>query len=183
MSTDSALWGFAVLGTTLFVMQAVLMFTGVLGDGAGPHDVDTSSGSVGDFQLLSFQSLTAFFMTFGWSGLAALNEFNLATPYALLVGLGIGLLCMGLTSWMFQSIRKLATEGAVYRLEDLVGIKTSVYETIPVGGVGRIQATVGSMIREVKAVAEDRQAIESFAHVEVLKVVDSETVSVQRVRQ
>jgi hypothetical protein len=181
MTTDTMFLCTAVLGTTLFLGRAGLMLAGVGEHHDGVyHDTDTPDGTEGSFRVLSIQTFTSFMMTFGWAGLAAMWEYSLSPAASLLVAIVVGGMCLYLTAWLFHKIFSMASEGADFRLEDLVGTTTSVYQRIPADGSGRIQASVGGMTHEIKAISEERVEIPSFELVQVVKVVDSETVSVRQ---
>lgn len=178
MNTETVFWAFAIVGTTFFLLRAILMYAGIGDDVDLNHDV-SAGGTEHSMHIVSVNSVLAFAMTFGWSGLAALNEFGFTLPMAVASAFGVGALCMVGTAYLFSSVMRLQTEGANFELKDLIGKRTSVYERIPKGGVGRIQLNVGGMIREVRAVSDAPSNVESFQMVEVVDVVDTETVSVK----
>ncbi|MFN8392525.1 MAG: hypothetical protein U0136_19685 [Bdellovibrionota bacterium] len=182
MTNSETFLGIAIFGTTLFLGRSALVFFG-FGDHHGDvyHDSDTPSGTETSFRLLSLQTFTAFMMTFGWAGLAALEEFESTPAAAFLIAFGVGSACLLLTACLAKSIRSMATTGEIYSLNDLIGKRTSVYQRIPADGIGRIQASVGGVFQEVKAVSAEHTEIDSFKLVEVVQVLDGETVSVKQV--
>ena len=178
MSTETVFWAFAIVGTTLFLLRVVLMYAGIGDDGGMDADV-MGHGTDHSMNLVSINSILAFAMLFGWTGLAGLNELELSIPLSVALALGVGFAGMVGTAYLFRSLMKMQSDGADFKMKDLVGQRTSVYERIPQGGVGRIQLNIGGMIREVRAVSDVAATVESFQLVEVIDVVDSETVSVR----
>ena len=185
MNTETLFWSFAVFGTVLFVLRTALMFSGIGHDFGASHDVyhevDTATGSEHSFKLFSLQTLTAFVMMFGWAGLAALKQFELGTALSVVVALAVGVVFMYLIAFFMRALLKLETDGIVFKIEDTIGTNASVYERIPASGLGRIQIHAGGMLREVQAVSEKGEVIDSARPVVVVRVVDSQTVSVQPV--
>ena len=103
-------------------------------------------------------------------------------PRVLVIGGGIaGVLTMYLTAWIFRGARLLVSPGAQFRIENAVGLKASVYQRIPAEGKGRVQLAIDGHTHEIDAIAETPAEIPSFKTVEVVRVVDAETVAVKLV--
>ncbi len=174
-------WGFALGGSVIFLLRSLLFFVG-FDDGHSHgdvyHDTDTGHGTESSFHYLSLTSVSAFIMAFGWAGLAAKEDFHLPPSLTLISALCVGALAMIGTAWLFRLAYRCTSDGATYSLAEIVGKTAEVYERIPATGWGRIQINVGGMLREVRAVSEDKQDIESFKRVQVVRVVDQETVAV-----
>lgn len=182
-SFEAAFWVCATVGTTLFVLKSLLMIVGGL-DG----HVDTDAGDVGHegadgsdvaFKLLSINSITGFFMMFGWVGLAAYKQMSMNGLISLLLGAFAGLVMMLLTARLFQSARLFTSSGSRFVITNAIGQIGSVYEEIQAGGSGKIQITVDHVTREIDAVSADGSAIASFKTIEVIEVVNPTTVSVR----
>lgn len=181
MDSYQLYWGFAVAGSVFFLLRTLLFFVG-FDDGHAHgdvyHDTDTGMGTEGSFHILSLTSLSAFIMAFGWAGLAAREDFHLPPLLSLLVAISVGGFAMIGTAYLFRVAYRCTSSGASYSLEEAIGKTGEVYERIPAEGWGRIQINVGGMVREVKAVAESKQDIDSFKRVQVVRVVDQDTVAV-----
>ena len=181
MASYQLYWGFAIAGSLFFLLRTLLFFVG-FDDGHAHgdvyHDTDTGMGTEGSFHILSLTSLSAFIMAFGWGGLAASEDFQFTPLLALLTAFAIGGLAMVGTAYLFRLAYRCTSNGASYSLEEVVGKTAEVYERIPAEGWGRIQINVGGMLREIKAVSEAKQDIDSFKRVEVIRVVDQDTVAV-----
>lgn len=145
-------------------------------------DVDTPSGSEASFKIFSLQALTAFVMMFGWAGLASLVQFGLNPGLSVIVASGVGAGSMYFTSSIMRMLLKLQDEGASYTMEMAVGKNASVYERIPESGIGRIQLHIGGMLREFQAVSEKKITLEPSTPVTVVRIVDTQTVSVAAIQ-
>jgi membrane protein implicated in regulation of membrane protease activity len=186
--TEKAFAAFAFMGTLFFFLRVVWMLVGGFGDhdvasdaahGGGAHH-DHASDSV--FKLFSINSVTAFFMMFGWIGLTASRQWELAAAGSLLSALGAGVLSMLLIAWLFNMFLNLSSPGERFDIAATVGRTASVYQRIPAAGKGKVQVSLDGAMRELEAVAEDGQPIESFQNVTVLRVVDHQTVAVARLK-
>ena len=187
--TEKVFAAFAFAGTLFFFLRVVWMFIGGLGDSdiahlAG-HQADVSDaghgqGSDSVFKLFSINSVTAFFMMFGWIGLSASRQFSQGMAVSLLAGLVAGLLSMAIIAWLFQLFMTLGSAGERFDIAATLGRTASVYMRIPADGRGKVQVSMEGAVRELEAVAEDHQPIESFKQVKITRVVDHQTVVVAR---
>ena len=137
----------AVIGGTLFLLRSILMFCGLGDDGGdGPDaagalaDDPDGSSPIDDFKLISMHSLTSFLMMFGLSGFLLLRA-KCPLAVAVAASLVIGVLTMFIIAKIFQSSRRLQSDGTIY-LSDAVGATGSVYLTIRPGETGQVEVTV-----------------------------------------
>lgn len=184
--TEKVFAAFAFAGTLFFFLRVVWMFIGGLGDSdiahlAG-HQGDAAHGDGTDsiFKLFSINSVTAFFMMFGWIGLSASRQFSQGMAVSLLAGLVAGLLSMAIIAWLFQLFMRLGSAGERFDIAATLGRTASVYMRIPADGRGKVQVSMEGAVRELEALAEDHQPIESFKQVKITRVVDHQTVVVAR---
>lgn len=189
---EMVFWGLALAGTLFFVVRVILMLIGFghgdVTSGAG-HDLAADAGSADAthassealFRLFSVNSLLAFFMMLGWTGLTCYKQFNMSPSISWLIGTAVGILCMYITATLFAMSRKLASSGSAFKVADTVGLKAQVYQQIPAGGKGRVQVNVaGGLTRELDAVSAGGEAIASFTTVEIVGAVDDNTVRVKK---
>ena len=180
---ETAFWMCAVGGTLFFVLKALLsVFTGIDGGVDVHHEFDTTDVSHGSdvaFKFFSLSSLTGFFMMFGWIGLAALVQYDTGEFVAMAAALSAGLVAMVMTSYLFKLSGKLVSQGDVFDVTSTVGLKATVYELIPATGLGRIQLVCNGMTRELEACSEQKKEIGSHKNVEIIRVIDGQTVSVR----
>lgn len=188
MTTQDLFWTFAVAGTSFFVLRSILMLLGMssdhdgaLGHGSDGHGTDghSADGHEGGFRLVSMFSVSGFFMAFGWGGLSAMEDFGYGPGASIFFALLAGSAVMVGTAYLFRLANKLTSDGSVFSLEQTVGQSASVYERIPAEGEGRVQMPVAGMLREIRAVSERKEPIESHQRVRVTRIVDQETVAVE----
>jgi hypothetical protein len=179
---------FAFTGTLFFLLRIAWMLLGGMG-GADIQDLDHNvdgahvstdhhDGIDSAFKMLSINSVTAFFMMFGWIGLAASRQFGLGTALSMICALLAGVASMALIAWIFQLFAKLQHSGQKFSVEACVGQTASVYLRIPADGKGRVQIHVGGAQRELDAVSDEKQVIDSFKNVKIVRVIDPRTVAV-----
>lgn len=176
-------WICAISGSLFFLINTIISFTSGLDNSTdiSSHEIshDGIDGSDASFHLISLTSLTGFVMMFGWTGLAALEQAQLNAGISFLIAGLAGFITMYITALLFKSARKLISSGSVFEIENSVGKKGTVYAKIPKGGKGQIQVILADMTREIDAVSEDSEEIESNKSVEVVKVLDNTTVVVK----
>jgi hypothetical protein len=188
MTLESVFWVSAVIGSILFVGRFAMMLMGADhggGDVAGHGDGGFGNSDLGysdlAFEFFSLNTIMAFFMMFGWAGLACYKQYSMGAAISVFVALAAGLVSMVIVVYVFRMVRKLSCAGCEFNIEDTVGEKASVYQLIPETGKGRIQVSVkNGVTREIDAVSADRKEIKSFETVEVVGVVDKNTVSVRK---
>ena len=184
--TELVLWICALTGTLFFLIRVILLLVGGIGaedmdmDGELSGDVHDSTHTDIAFKLVSFNSIGAFIMMFGWTGLTALVEFKLGTGLSLIIALLVGFVTMSITAYIFYWAFKLQSAGANFSIDDVVGKPAKVYQRIPEGGKGIIHVTVNGMLREIDAKSENGEAIDAFTNVQIEKVVGAGTVSVSK---
>lgn len=105
--------------------------------GAAGHDaVHADQSDVASFRLFSFQSILAFLVVFGWTGIAMAANRTIPAFVTVTVSLLAGTAALFLTAWMFYGLLKLQNSGNV-RLTNAVGLEGEVYIPIPANGVGQ----------------------------------------------
>ncbi len=166
-------WLCAIGGTVSFGAKFIFSVLGGL-----DHDLDFDSdlGTDQSFGLLSITTIAGFLMMFGWSGLAASEQFNLSDGWAL----GIALLCGSgtffSTSWLVRKLKLLGSGGEAFRIEDTLELIGTVYQKIPAQGIGKIQVNVNEFVREIQAFSD--QELDSGRLIKVESVLNSTTVKV-----
>jgi hypothetical protein len=143
------------------------------------HDVDHGEFDTVKVGWLSKQALTGFLMLFGWVGLACLKEFQLSTPFSLMIAFAAGILDVVITAFIFKFAKRLESRGTVFNLEDAIGKEATVYHQIPQNGVGKISISLHHLTHEIDAIS-DGEEIASFEIVQVIKKADEKTVIVSK---
>lgn len=185
-------WGAALCGSAIFVLKTALLLLGVshggvdAGHGLGGGDMAGTDHPVGHTdtaaRYFSIDSISAFFMLFGWVGLACLREFGLGPLASSVVGFMAGTAAWGLMATLLRMLLGLQSSGAAYAIESIIGTRGTVYQRIPAQGTGRIQIVLAGAMREIDASSEDRVDIESRHTIEVVRKISDELVSVRTVR-
>lgn len=193
-------WMFALVGTCFFLFRLVGMAWGGFGGGhdaldhgdvggggtEGAHgDGGTDHSHASDstdaaFKLVSLQSLTGFFMTFGWAGLAGQKQFGLGTTLSFVIALVAGGFAMFTTASLFKLMGKLSSSGDVFIIQKTLGLSGSVYARIPAEGRGQVRLLINNGTRFLDATSEDHTDLDSFIDVTVVRVVDGTTVAVRK---
>ncbi|MFG0247135.1 MAG: hypothetical protein ACF8MF_13890 [Phycisphaerales bacterium JB052] len=169
----------ALLGTGFLMIQLVLGEIG--GDGALDLDLDVDiegDHPGAEFGWLSLQSISAFFMGYGWIGFAAYRfldvGFTGAATIAVLAGVGVAWLMV----WLLRTFLKLQnnTNVSILQARGMVG---EVYVTVPPQGTGRgeVVLVINSSRHSYFAVQDGDRADEPIVtHTRVL-VRDVDTAS------
>jgi hypothetical protein len=177
-------WMLAIVGSFVFLVQTILSL--VLGLD-GHSDMDASNGgdmdavghgdaSFTDFKFISFRTVMAFIMFFGWGGVL-FGHNGIGGFFAALV---CGLIMMILTAAVIFYVFKLQQSGNI-NSEDIVGKVGTVYLQIPSGRIetGKVTVIIGSVTREVVAVADE--AIPTGASINIVKKIDNKRFLVTKV--
>lgn len=179
-------WVSAVFGATLFIMRLCATMLGGLmhewadGDDLAIEDGDGLHHQTGAFKLFTLHSMSGFFMMFGLVGLACANQLHYGHQASIIYGLLAGVVTMVLTALIFKWSRLLVSRGTRFDIITTVGLVGTVYQRISGNEPGKIQLVVDGITRELLALSCDGNDIESFQIVRVVKVLDYETVMVQR---
>jgi hypothetical protein len=193
---DGLFWFFALSGTLFFLLRVAVMVVGGFGAGDIVDGADAGGGAGGEhadsthhsaqlegvessFKLITINSLTGFFMMFGWGALAAHRQFHLGNLASFGIGSIAGLATMAATAYLFQGMMKLHHAGQTFPLEKAVGLTAQVYTQISAGGRGQVQIVYNQSRYTVDAVSEDGTEVGSFKDVRVTGVRDSHTLIVK----
>ncbi len=158
----------ALFATVFFVLKlAVFAFIGggteVSGDFNTEFDSDTS------FDFLSFQSLLAFLMGFGWMGYAGLKQLGMAHTQALLCALGMGFIFMFVSACLMFSVRKLEKNVKKDKTTAINQIGKA-YTNFAPKGQGQVEIEICGQNTVSDAVNNTEDEIMAFDLVKVVKV-------------
>lgn len=182
----------AILGSFFFVLKILLAVIVGFGDdldfdsGESDLDIDGDAGDGGHaedtgaaLKFLSLNAILAFFMMFGWAGLAAHVQYQMGIISSTIVALVVGLFTMYLTAWLLLLLRRLASAGADFRMESVVGQQAEVYQRIPADGRGKIHVYINGVLRELDASHTLQDDIESFTTVMITGLNGQSSVVVE----
>lgn len=157
----------SIFSTVLYILKTVIfMATG--GDTEVNADFDTMTDTDASFSFLSVQSLLAFFMGFGWSGLAAIQQFNATKSIAIIVAFVIGLIFMYMSAYLMCSIKKL-NKTIKKDINELVNKQGRTYTSFPPKGEGQIEIVYNNKLSILDALNSSDEKIDSFTQIKVEK--------------
>jgi len=163
------------ISTTIFVLRLLMML--FIGDDGFDLDADGEFDGDDSFNLLSFQSILAFFMILGWSGLALRFEYGYSSGHAILMACGLGFIAAAGSAWLMGQIKKLDVNPIDNRLLPVPGLLGKVYQTIPGKGSGLVKINNNGRIEFIHALSENKTEIPAFAEVEIVSVRKSNPVT------
>lgn len=186
------LWGITLSATLIFVIQTIMTFMGLGGDGGIDTDFDASGnidlgGGDGSFDadpsmnLLTFRNFINFCLGFGWT--AVLIHDDVKSKFlVLLIAVIVGVALVAAVMWMFKWLSSMQQNGAIDVHTAAVGCEGKVYLTIPGErkGEGKIQITINNSIREYDALTEG-DTILTGTPIKVTGVINDHTLLVEEV--
>ncbi len=172
----------ALLGTGFLLIQLLM---GEMGGDGGLDldlDIDTSSDHPGaEFGILSIQSISAFFMGYGWIGVGAYRFLDVGFTGAAVIGIGAGFGVAWLMVWLLKTFLKLQNDTNV-SINQAVGLVGDVYVQVPPSGEGRgeIILVINQSQHNYFATQEGSETIESHTRVRVVRAdAGSNTIVVE----
>ena len=169
---------YAIALTTSLVMlfQLVLMLFGM--DGDSDFDVDDIDDH-GTGGVLSVRTITAFFVGFGWTGVAALEAGWQLLP-TIVVSTAVGGAFMGGVLFLMRTLYSMRYTGTLdYR--NAIGKVGVVYLRIPaaMAGPGQIEVLVQGRLRVVQAFTPAARQLGNKERVRVTDLMDESTLLVE----
>jgi membrane protein implicated in regulation of membrane protease activity len=142
------------------------------------HDGHTSSSDV-SFHFISVQGLTAFFMMFGWVGLALIRDSMMPGWIATIGGVAAGCVMVWVLAQMFKFVGRLQSDGTA-RLGTAMGTGGTVYLRIPAEGSGQVQVEVDGRLRVCDAVSSKKEEIKTGEQITVVWIQDNGILVVEK---
>ena len=143
------------IGLAAFGLSAVQLILSLIGIGGDALDVDldaSGTDSPSGVGLFSTQTLSAFFLGFGWFG-AAMISAGVGLILAVIAAVIIGVVVMLGAYFLIRQLMRLQSSGNLdYR--NAIGEEATVYVTLPGNdedGGGQIQVMIQSRLRTVAA--------------------------------
>ncbi len=169
----------ALLGTGFLFIQLVLGELG--GDGALDMDLDVDIDGDhpgAEFGWLSVQSISAFFLGYGWIGFAAYRFLDVGFTGSAIIGVLAGVGVAWLMVWLLRSFLKLQnnTNVSITQARGMVG---EVYVTVPESGKGRgeVVLVINNSRHSYFAIQDGENAGEPITTHSRVKVRDVDTAS------
>ena len=191
-TTMQVLWAITLSASLIFVIQTVLTFLGLGGEGGIDTDFDASGdvdfgGSDGSFDadpsmnLLTFRNLVNFCLGFGWTSVL-LHDKITNNALLMFVAVLVGAALVTAVMWMFKWLSTMQQSGNIDIHTAAAGCEGKVYLTIPGErkGEGKVQITINNAVREYDAVT-DGDSIKTGTPIKVVEVINDRTLLVEEI--
>lgn len=153
---------------TYLIKIIIFSFSGADGDISDGHiDVAGTDTDIA-FSFLSVQSILAFFMGFGWSGLVIIKGFNAETYLVFIISAIFGIAFMGLSAYLTY-LMKCLNQREVFDMNKCTGTIGKAYSTIKPHSEGQIEIEINSKLTVTAAYNDTDTEIPSFKPVKVVK--------------
>lgn len=162
----------SIFSTVLYILKLAI-FILVGGDTEVETDFNTVSETDISFNYLSVQSILAFFMGFGWSGLSALIQFKTGGKIALLIAIFVGLAFMFLSAYLMYSVKKL-NKRIVVDYNELINKTGKAYTTFEPKKEGQIEIDLNNRLSTLNAINLSDEKINAFSIIKVVKVENNQ---------
>ncbi|WP_258105410.1 hypothetical protein [Marinoscillum sp. MHG1-6] len=173
-------WGFAIPFSLIFLIQMIMTFVAGDLDAEGPVDTDIEADHGAGFQFFTLKNFVGFFTLFAWTGLACLesgfSEFS-SLMWAFFAGLGM----MVLMAAIFYYFSQLSDSGTL-SINNAIGGVGQVYLPIKASreNIGKVQIKVQGSLRELEAISDDEQDLQTGTVVSVIDVINNNTLVVTK---
>ena len=178
LSFNNVFIGISVFSTLLFILKLIIfIFTG--GDSEVDADFTTETETETSFTFFSVQSILAFFMGFGWTGLAASQQFHAAKTLSILIAFIVGVIFMFFSAYLMFCVKKL-NHTVKKDLNELTGKYGKSYTAFEANAQGQIQIDFNNKLTILDATNSTNEKINSFEQIKVDKI-ENNTVYISKV--
>lgn len=160
----------SIFSTILYIIK-MLIFIFAGGDIEVEADFDSITETDIAFNFVSIQSMLAFLMGFGWSGLSALIQFGLGTVSVILISIAVGLFFMFLSAYIMFGIRKL-NKNIKTDISELMGKTGRAYTSFTSKSEGQIEIVLNNKLSILTAINQSDEEIKAFSQIRVVKIED-----------
>lgn len=167
----------AIFGTIVFLIKTLLPIdfgTEVTAD------FNVMSESDASFNLLSIESISAFFMCSGWIGWLCLNQMQYSTKLSALISFGCGAIGMFLFAFLIAQFKKLEHVPCA-NPEELVNKTGKAYMNFAPRGNSKIQIEFQEKLATLDAINDSDEEIKAFENIKVVKVENNQIYIVKGV--
>ncbi len=169
-----------IFATVLFILKLII-FTAVGGDSEVSADFTTETDTDPSFGFLSFQSITAFFMGFGWMGYAALKQMTFGQGMAFALAFAVGFMFMFCSAYLMFLARKLEKRVTNSKASALNKVGRA-YSGFAAGGNGQVEIEINGKLQVVNAINTSNSSINSFDLIRVNKV-QNDTLYIEKAKK
>jgi len=170
----SIFYAIGIIGLVIVVGQMLMTLIGFDSDGLeGGFDVDIGDGypSASGIGLFSTQTLSAFFLAFGWAGVAMLRN-STSIFLSSLVASAFGFCSMLAMFYLLRKMLKLQAKGNL-NYKSVIGEEATVYVTLPGNnedGGGQIQVMIQGRLTTASARKIDEGELKPGQRVRIVNV-------------
>lgn len=171
---EKIFWVIAILFSLLFLIQAILSFTGGDGDAAtGEADVSIDHDAGVGYQFFTIKNLIAFFTVFGWTGIACIRG-DMSKVFTIGAAFVAGTLMMVLMAFLFRSMSRLKHSGTL-QISNALNKIGETYLFIPAqrNGFGKVHVKVQGSLQELQAITDDEKDIPTGKLVKVVEILNN----------
>ena len=167
----------AIFGTIVFLIKTFLPIdfgTEVTAD------FNVMSESDASFNLLSVESIAAFFMCSGWIGWMCINFMHYSIKLSSVIAFCCGAIGMFLFAFLIAQFKKLEHIPNA-NPQELVGKTGKAYMTFIAKGNGKIQIEFQEKLATLDAINDSDEEIKAFENIKVVKVENNQIYVVKGV--
>jgi membrane protein implicated in regulation of membrane protease activity len=179
----------AAIGAVVLLFQVVMIFTG--GDDGGDLDLGDADASVdadGDhdhgfwvLEVFTLRTLSAAALFFGLAGMTA-STAGLSPTTSIVIASGAGAAALYGVYWLFKQTFRLLQSSGNEDIRNALGTSARVYVSIPPAesGAGKVHVVVQGRTAEYQAVTDQSETLAAGDAVEIVQIINSDTVRVVR---
>lgn len=172
-------WFIAIPSSFIFIIQAIMTFSGVDSMDGIDADFDGNLQSTdAPFQLFSFRNLINFLLGFSWTGISFYTTIK-SGLLLIVLSLSIGILFIYLFFILIKQIQRLSEDNS-FKISNTLNRTAEVYLSIPEkkSGKGKIIISVNGAFHELDAMTENDR-ISSNTLVKVVKIETNSVLIVE----
>ena len=180
-SLETVFFSMATFGGSIFVISTIIQFLG--GGDADSVDGALADGDTGSdggepgFKVFSIQSIGAFSLVSGSTGLALSKDLGLPEGVSVMAAIGAGGAILWFMSLIFKTFLRFSSNGALDYSQALLE-EGDVYLTVPADGTGLIQLNIQGRLVTASARTLDGQSIPTGSRVVVREIDQDDTLVV-----
>jgi len=169
-------WYIAIPVSFIFLIQAVLTFTGSF-----DSEVDTNTDfghTDSPMELFTLRNIINFLLGFSWGGICFYNTIA-NKVWLVIAALMVGTIFVTLFFYIIQQIKKLE-ENNSFDYKNVIGLEADVYLRIPERqeGKGKVMLSYKGAMHELDAVSES-QSLVTGERVEIIDVLPDQLLLVK----
>lgn len=177
-------WALALIASLVFIIQAIMIFTGL--DADADMDTPDAPDAVSDFDadgfhLVSVKTVICFILGFGWTGVLFWDDIQ--NPFILgSIATVVGFIFMSLIAYLLYLVLKLDRDNT-FRVKNVIGSTAEVYLRIPADNTetGKIIVALNGSTHELEAVNNGTSEIATGAQVKIIGIKAGEVVIVEQI--